>query len=208
MFVRQRRKKNTDILKINSSSAADIAFLLLIFFILTSSLAPEKGLFKRYTENNTDSSNANKQDIKRRNIMQLQIDKNNHVFWNDTPIAIERLRMAAVEFIGNPEDDSSLPEKIKEENTFLGEVTYTKKHVIYLAVSDSSNYATYLKVLNELTAAYREQRNTYSETVLGSSFLSLDKERQGEIKKIFAHKIVEKEEPKQLLSDIERIKMP
>ena len=85
---------------INSSSTADIAFLLLIFFLITTSMDTDQGL-ARLLPPPPDEENRETDKIKERNILQVYLNKNDELMCGGEYIAVGELRAKAKEFIAN-----------------------------------------------------------------------------------------------------------
>ena len=116
---------------INSSSTADIAFMLLIFFLITTSMDTDRGLARRLPP--PPESEEQKDDIiiKERNILQVKLNKDDQLMVNgEVGFDIRQLKDKAKEFIANPNDDPNMPEKHKKTLPFFGDVMITEKHVI------------------------------------------------------------------------------
>jgi hypothetical protein len=105
---------------------------------------------------------------------------------------ISELREATKEFIANPYDKEDLPEKENKEVRYFGEVPVTKG-IISLQNDRGTSYGMYIKVQNELTAAYRELRDQKAMRKFGKKYGELEKERQEAIQKIYPQKISEAE---------------
>ena len=97
---------------INSSSTADIAFMLLIFFLTTTSMDTDKGLARRLPP--PPDPNVKQDDnlkVKERNVLQVRINKDNQLMVGSEYLDVTQLRATAKEFIANPNDDETMPEK-------------------------------------------------------------------------------------------------
>ena len=107
-----RKKKSMP--GINSSSTADIAFMLLIFFLTTTSMDTDKGLARRLPPPPDPSV---KQDdnlkVKERNVLQVRINKDNQLMVGSERLDVTQLRAKAKEFIANPNDDENMPESMQ-----------------------------------------------------------------------------------------------
>ena len=177
--------------EINSSSMADISFLLLIFFLVTTSMSIDKGLIRRLPPPITDE--IEDIDVKKRNVMEVLLNSNNQLMVQQEYTHVRELRAKAREFIQNPADNPNLPELRDTVLPFLGHVRFTKNHVISLQNDRGTEYQAYIEVQNELIAAYNELRNEMAREHFGASFDELDKEKQDEIKLVFDQKISEAE---------------
>ena len=181
--------------EINASSMADISFLLLIFFLVTTSMAVDKGLSRRLPQPLPPDMKLEDTEtkIKDRDIFVVKINSMNQLLVEGKEMNVRELREAAKEFIENPANDENLPVKTQEEIEGLGLVEYTKNHVISVQNDVDTQYQAYLEVQNELVAAYNELRNDYAMTRFGKTYEELDEEIQKAIQKMYPQKISEAE---------------
>ena len=96
---------------INSSSTADIAFLLLIFFLITTSMDTDRGLARLLPPPPEDEKNENTDKIKERNILQVYLNKDDALMCGNDYIGVDQLRQKAKEFIANVANAENMPEK-------------------------------------------------------------------------------------------------
>ena len=96
--------------EINATSTADIAFLLLVFFLATTTMNVDSGMFRRLPPYQPDNTEAPK--IAKRNILQILVNRNNQLAINGELADVSTLKERTVEFILNPTNDENLPEKI------------------------------------------------------------------------------------------------
>lgn len=179
--------------QINASSMADISFLLLIFFLVTTSMDVNQGLARRLPPPVPADQKAEDLKIKDRDIFVVKINSLNQLLVGGEEMDVKQLRKAAKEFIANPNNDPNLPELFTEHIDGLGEVTYTKNHVISVQNDVDTQYQAYLDVQNELVAAYNELRNEYATERFGKTYNELDEEAQRLIQKVYPQKISEAE---------------
>ncbi|MBN2611368.1 MAG: biopolymer transporter ExbD [Bacteroidales bacterium] len=144
--------------EVNSGSMADIAFQLLIFFIITTTMDTDAGLFRKLPPM-PENNEIEQQEVKDRNVFVVLVNKENQLLVENELVDIRDLRIRAKEFIENPNNDDNLPERIVTEIDYFGAIPITKFHVISLQNDRGTSYKTYLAVQNELTAAYNELRN-------------------------------------------------
>ena len=178
--------------EINSSSMADISFLLLIFFLVTTSMAVDKGLTRKLPPPVLSQEETNI-DVKERNVMIILLNSNNQLMVQGEYANIKELKDKAKEFIRNPHNKEELPEKRDTILPNLGNITYTKNHVISLQSDRGTEYQAYLEVQNELTAAYNELRDELSKENFGSVFIDLPSHLQDEVRVVYDQKISEAE---------------
>lgn len=136
-MARSSRMKN----EVNAGSMADIAFLLLIFFLVTTTIAEDKGIRVKlppWSEEEPDITQ-----LKKRNVYAVLVNAQNQLLVRGEPMDISRLREGAKEFIANPLKMENLAEK-------------PSRAIISLKNDRGTSYETYLEVYNELKAAYDE----------------------------------------------------
>ncbi len=161
--------------EVNASSMADIAFLLLIFFLVSTTMDTDTGLFRKLPPMPEKDQKEEQKEIKERNIFVVLVNKYNQLFVENDLMEIHDLRAAAKEFIENPENKSNLPERVPTEVDFFGTWPVTKYHVISLQNDRGTSYKTYMAVQNELTAAYNELRNDLSMKKFGVKYDELSR---------------------------------
>lgn len=182
--------------EINSSSTADIAFLLLIFFIITTSMNPERGLFRRlppFLDENPQSLDLK---IKERNVLNVYINSEDQLMCGKYNIGMNQLRQRAKEFIANPRNKKDLPEKHAKDIPFFGNVMITDNHVISLQNDRETNYQAYIDVQNELVAAYNELRNELAQEKWQKDYSQLNEEQQKAVREYYPMRISEAEPKK------------
>ena len=179
---------------INGSSSADIAFMLLIFFLITTSMDTDKGLARRLPPPVPKDQKKNEEmDIKKRNILVVLINSNNQILCNNEFIDIKQLREKVRNFIENPYNDEHMPEKTEVDVPFFGKQMVTKNHVISLQNDRGTEYQAYIDVQNELAAAYNELRDEVPRKKFGKPFADLDEDQQKAVQMIYPQKISEAE---------------
>lgn len=182
--------------EINASSMADIAFLLLIFFLVTTTMSVDKGLSRRLPPPLPPNMEKPDIDVKKRNIFIVLVNSNNQLLVQGEPLDVKQLKEKAKLFIQNEANDVSLPEKVPVEVEFDGikeTVLTTKNHVISLQNDRGTQYQKYIEVQNELVAAYNELRNEMAQARFGMKYDELDENRQKAIQTIYPQKISEAE---------------
>ena len=179
---------------INASSTADISFILLIFFLVVTSMNSSTGLNVRLPEPPEDEDLQNPPKIKKRNSLIVLVNMDNRIMitQGERPayeIDVADLRQLAKDFISNEENRADYPEKHAEDVVFEdGGVEHvlpsgrqqniTSKHVISLQTDRGTNYNTYFEVSNELYAAYDELRDELARKEFGKSYNTLDVAQQ------------------------------
>ena len=179
--------------QINASSMADISFLLLIFFLVTTSMDVNQGLARRLPAPIPPDQKVEDKDINKRNLMVVKINSANQLLVQGQETNISQLRAKAKEFIDNPNNDPNLPVLVTEEIEGLGMVTYTPDHVISVQNDVDTQYQAYLDVQNELVAAYNELRDAFAKKQFGKTYNELEEEEQKLVQKVYPQKISEAE---------------
>jgi len=160
-----------------SASLADIAFMVLIFFLLVSTMDQELGLQRRLPPMPDPNQKIDDVQIKRRNIMVVKINDADRLLAGGTPMDISMLKDKAKEFLLNSAGDETLPEK--EEKTIEGFGSYSvSKGVISLQNTRGTSYNAYIKVQNELVKAVNEIRDGFAMQNFGKKYLSLTEDQQ------------------------------
>jgi biopolymer transport protein ExbD len=188
-----RKKRRSP--EVNAGSMADIAFQLLIFFLVSTTMDTDKGLLRKLPPMPDINQPEETKDVKERNVFLVLVNRNNQLLVENQQMNIRDLREAAKEFIENPYDDPSLPVKEPIEVPYFGEVMVTKYHVISLQNDRGTSYGTYMAVQNELTAAYNELKNHLAQSKFNMKYddLQEDDPRREAIDKIYPLKISEAE---------------
>ncbi len=185
------KKKVPDI---NSSSTADIAFLLLIFFLITTSMDTDQGLARRLPPPpEQDQPKPEDKDFNKRNVLQILINKNNQLMVGGEIMDVKQLREKTIEFIDNPNNDPTLPQKKVKHIDLLGDCEITDQHIISLQNDRGTSYEAYIEVQNELVAAYNVLRNRLAKSKFGKEYTECSPEQQKAIRQYYPQRISEAE---------------
>jgi biopolymer transport protein ExbD len=180
--------------QINASSMADISFLLLIFFLVTTSMDVNQGLTRRLPAPIPPDQKIEDTDINKRNLLVVKINSANQLMVQGQEMSVKQLREKAKEFIANVNDDANLPKLYEEDfGAPIGVVKYAKNHVISVQNDVDTQYQAYLDVQNELVAAYNELRDECARKYFHKAFNELDEDDQKLIQKVYPQKISEAE---------------
>jgi biopolymer transport protein ExbD len=180
-----------DVPEINAGSMADIAFLLLIFFLVTTTMDVDTGLTRRLPPPAEETQDT-QVDVKERNIFVVLINSNNQLMVEGKLMMIEELKDACKEFIVNPNNSENLPEKEIKDIPFFGQLEIGKG-VVSLQNDRGTEYGMYIAVQDALIAAYNELRDDLSMKRFGKIFDNLPAEEQDAIKEIYPQRISEAE---------------
>lgn len=154
--------------EVNAGSMADIAFLLLIFFLVTTTIQTDQGINRKLPpiEDVIDPP-----EIKEKNIFTVLINKNDQLLVDDTPMDLNDLRQAAIDFLDNGGDGSCSYCKGARD---VASSDNPDKAVISLQNDAETSYEAYISVQNELVAAYYFLRDRESMARYGKSFRELE----------------------------------
>ncbi len=181
--------------EVPAASLADIAFMLLIFFLVTTTMDVDSGLERRLPQWVDPETLDDDQEIKERNVFVVLVNKNNDLLVENEYANIEDLRERAKEFMDNPYNDENLPEKEPKDIPYFGEVMVTKG-VISLRNDLDTRYGTYIAVQNELVGAINDLREELAQRQFGKSYDDLEKDQQSAIRDIYPSRISEAEPKK------------
>ncbi|MGB1294132.1 MAG: ExbD/TolR family protein [Flavobacteriales bacterium] len=172
-------RKSKEVPEINAGSMADIAFLLLIFFLVTTTMDQDSGISRKLPAK-TDEPPETDQVVKEKNIFVVLVNQSNELLVEENSMKIDDLKEATVEFITNNGKKDNLSEN-------------PKKAVVSLRNHRLTNYDAYVAVQDQLTAAYNEVRNAISNQRFGKKFDELTKEQAKEVRKDYPMNISEAE---------------
>ena len=158
--------------EINAGSMADISFLLLIFFLVTTTMDVDTGLQRRLPQIQ-DEPQEEQQKLYKRNIFQIVINGYDQMLIDDNIAEIDEIRDKVIDFIDNNGDGTCtwcrgnrLPTSSDNPN----------KAVVSLTNDRSTSYGLYVAVQNEVVAAYNTLRDRYSRERFGKSWKELERE--------------------------------
>lgn len=164
---------------IPSASMADIAFMLLIFFLVATTMDVDSGLERRLPQM-PPIDQEDPPPIKERNVFTVLLDANNRLMVEGELLSIDDLRGKAKEFITNPNNSEILPETKLTEIPLLGSVEVSKG-VISLKNDQGTQYGTYIAVQNELMAAINELRDDLATQKFGKKLANCTSEQSDAI---------------------------
>ncbi|MGS2763328.1 ExbD/TolR family protein [Sinomicrobium sp. M5D2P9] len=158
--------------EVNAGSMADIAFLLLIFFLVTTTIETDSGLDRKLPPLEPPDEDVV---IKERNLLQVLINKSNQLMVNDQLTKLEDLRKVAVDFIDN---GGGLNDKGESCDYCQGakdpkSSVHPEKAIISIQNDRETKYSTYIAVQNELVAAYNVLRNRESQRLYKTDFTAM-----------------------------------
>ncbi|GAB7086319.1 biopolymer transporter ExbD [Marinifilum fragile] len=178
--------------EINSSSMADIAFLLLIFFLVSTTMDVDTGIYKKLPPIPEDQTNDEEVKVKKRNVLAILVNRNDELLVNGELLDISQLREKTKEFILNPNNSEDLPEKQVKTIPYFGDVMVSKG-LVSLQNDRGTSYEMYIRVQDELAIAARELKDEKAMSKWGKVYSELDDEQQEAVKKYVPMAISEAE---------------
>lgn len=160
--------------EVNAGSMADIAFLLLIFFLVTTTIEKDKGIARQLPPIE-DVTNPPK--IRERNLFIVTVNRNDQLMVNDDLMELKDLRRAAVEFLDNGGAPSDSPEYCNycKGRRSRESSDNPEKAVISVQNDRLTSYKMYIAVQNELVGAYNELRNRESQRIYGWDYTEMNR---------------------------------
>ncbi|QXP64392.1 biopolymer transporter ExbD [Polaribacter sp. HaHaR_3_91] len=158
--------------EINAGSMADIAFLLLIFFLVTTTMSVDAGISKKIPQKQENPTDI---DINERNILEVNINKNNKLFVDGKTIELKELKQIAINFIDN---GGGLDINKNSCNWCNGSKNpsssdHPTKAIIAIKTDRLTTYETYISTLDILNSAYTHLRNKLSVKLYNQNYVSL-----------------------------------
>ena len=153
---------------LNTTSTADISFMLLIFFLVASSMDVDKGLLRQLPPADTKEEPL-EVDVSKERLMELKITGDNQLMLDGQPVEVSGLRNRVAEFVSR-----------------VG-----SKHLISIDADPNSSYETYFKMQNEIVVAYAMVRNDLAKRKFGQPLSRLTNDKRDEVKALLPQRIAE-----------------
>lgn len=163
----KRRKHSVP--SLNTTSTADISFMLLTFFLVTSSMDVDKGLVRQLPPLDKEEQTDEVKDVSKENTLSFSITAQNEVMLNDKPVAVEDIRRRIVDFV-----------------RMRG-----AQHLILVDANPASDYNTYFTLENEIVAAYAEVRNAEAKRRYHRDYASCTDEQRKKVRDIYPQHLSE-----------------
>ncbi len=157
--------------EINAGSMADIGFLLLTFFLVTTTMNVDLGIARKIPQKQENAPI----NIKKRNILEVNINYKNELFVDEETILLRDLKQIAIDFIDN---GGGLDYNKKNCDWCNGKQLTTSsdhptKALISIQANRLTNYETYIEVLDILNSSYTHLRNRLSVKLYNQNYTSL-----------------------------------
>ncbi len=183
-FARKRRR----VPGINTASIADISFTLLILFLVVTSMDDDNGM-SRLLPPLTNEQQATAVD--QRNVLRILVSPDNQITINGDSLPVEKVRERVVNFVDNPHNDPSLPEKVQRDIYPLGKCMVTEKHVVQIEADRESDYNTYFTIQHEIVAAYAHLRDSLAQRRFKKHYAQCSEEQRMAVRKYYPQKVSE-----------------
>ena len=164
MLTKKRRRRMDN--EVNAGSMADIAFLLLIFFLVTTTILIDKGIMVKLPPWEKDPI---RQPLPEHNVLSVKLNKAGALLVEGEYAEIEILKEITKHFILNPNNDPALS-------------TSPKMAVVSLQNDRGTSYEKYIEVYNELRAAYNELWEDKAKTTFGKSYADINNRQQKQVR--------------------------
>ncbi|MBR5664770.1 MAG: biopolymer transporter ExbD [Bacteroidales bacterium] len=177
---------------LNTGSMSDISFLLLTFFLLTSSINTDQGIQRKLPP----PLIAQGDDIQmhKRDVLVVLVNMNDQIMVNSEFLPdVNMLKEKTKEFISNPSGDLNLSDKKQLYVQELGTEETVSKGVVSLQNDRGTSYEMYIAVQNQLTAAFNELRDEFSNARFGKPFNNLNNTQRKGVQKVIPINISEAE---------------
>jgi len=186
--------------EINAGSMADIAFLLLIFFLVATTMNTDTGLVRMLPPMPPENQKQDEVKVKERNLFLVLVSGGGNIMagvsGKQNFIDLRQLKDMAKEFIANPADDPALPEKENKEIDLADGSKWVypeSQGVISLQTTRDTGYQVYIMVQNELARAFNEIRDDVAMKKFGAKFADLNEDQRDAVSKAVPLKISEAE---------------
>lgn len=198
--------------EINAGSMADIAFLLLVFFLVTTTMDVDAGISRKLSEKPPEDFVP--PIIKERNVFKVVINNQDQLLVEDEIVTYEEVKDLAVEFIDNgggigkpgPNGEPGEPCDYCNGKKDESSSDHPNKAVISVDSKRATSYGMYITVQNELLGAYTILRDRYANNKFGMSFVEMEKIYKADRKNTKLKKQIDevKEAYPQIISDVEK----
>ena len=162
-----RRRRFEQIPELNTSSTADISFMLLIFFLVTSSMDTDKGLLRQLPPLPQEQTPPT--DVRKDHVMQVTLDARDQLAIDGTLLTPRQLKEQIMTFVAADRTE----------------------HVISIRTDRATTYEAYFRMQNAIVAAYAQLRETYARERFGKGYSELVEEQRDEVNQYYPQRISE-----------------
>ena len=165
MFLRRRHR---DVPELNTTSTADISFMLLVFFLVTSSMDTDRGLGRKLPP--MDEQQQEQQDISRSNVLKIRLDEHDALYCDEQAVSLTELQQQVEAFVASRQTD---------------------RHIIAVETDRQTSYNAYFEMQNAVVAAYRALRDQMARQRYGHPFSQCTQEERDVIVHRYPQRISE-----------------
>ncbi len=174
MFKDTKKNRRDEGGEIEGSALADIAFLLLIFFLVATTIDIDTGIGLVLPPPPDPSQKP--PPIKDRNLLKILVNQQGMVLIEDEPTAITEVKQRVIEFVNNKGQDPKLSDS-------------PQKAIVSIKTDRQTPYKVYINMLDEVKGAYRELRNRASMAEFGKKYEALNDQSRSKIQDMYPQKI-------------------
>tara|TARA_R110000823_G_scaffold311448_1_gene437000 strand:+ start:16832 stop:17389 length:558 start_codon:yes stop_codon:yes gene_type:complete len=179
--------RNSTTPSVNAGSMADIAFLLLIFFLVTSMIPNDKGIARNLPQACPPGADCNIP-IKKNNLFTIHVNETSEIMANETRTTVGQLKEELKNFIDNNGDETCIYCKGEQ----LAEASDNpKKASISLSIHRGAPYQSFITVQDEIAKAYFELRETYVSEVLKKDVSTITDAELKKVQEAYPFRIIE-----------------
>ena len=182
--------------EINSSSMADISFLLLIFFLVTTTMDVDTGMKRTLPPWIDPTEQQNDVDVNERNVLKVNVSRNGSIMVGTDEYRANDLKRSGGHSRLSREVYHFLVDKDKSNKKAIdidGTTYDISEGLVSLKADNESKYRIYLQVQDELTHAFNLYRDDIARLVYGVGYDELDDIQAANIRKAVPMKISEAE---------------
>lgn len=186
MFSRPKRR----VPGLNTTSTADISFMLLIFFLVTSSMDSDKGLARQLPPPQNEQVEQELK-VKERNVLKITLTAGDSLLCNEEAITPEALTQRIAEFVANKNNDPQLPEKSTRELNYFGRCKVSDRHVLLLEINREATYDAYFQMQDAIARAYNQLRNELARQKFHRAYDQCSADQRAAIGMVYPQRISE-----------------
>ena len=161
------RRKRREVPGLNTTSTADISFMLLVFFLVTTSMDVDKGMNRQLPPKQDEKQEM--MDVDRSKVMSLSLSEEGLLTIDEKPADIDKIRRQLKEFI----------------------VSTGPSHIIELKTDRKCGYDTYFRLQNEIVRSYREIRDAAAKQQFGKPYSKCSVEQREQLMEKYPQRVQE-----------------
>lgn len=175
---------------LNMTATADISFMLLIFFLVATSMYEEKGLQAQLPPPRDQRVEAELH-VARRNVAEIVVDADGRTTLDGEAVTADQLTERIATFVANAADDASMPEKSLRDVNLLGTTEVSDRHVVSIQTDRLTSYDAYFRMRHAVARAYARLRNQLAHERFGRSYAACSPEQREALGMVYPVRISE-----------------